>query len=337
MVTMLRFILLVFLLVPCAVAAQTVTTKEPYWKQLMHAKGYVVGQQLALEEIEQRFPDLGREVRSSWFAFNSTALGESAKAVDVELSNLLGDKWPSVEEKLLEESASFVIDQEFTHQQAVDFLAEVHDRARGDMPKPILATLLAVNPRFVRHPEREINSGWRQTFRTKGHPKAKGVDFSVSFPASWSAREGDRPNIIQFFQSEAGNGNVFGGLIVQNLPSLGGYILTRRDLEEFFSEELDEMIPEGASLIESKQIVLEKLPAGLMIYDMTEKRLDAEIDMRVTQFVTIYNTSMIFIQLMISDIETSGPSLIDLQKKYYPLFMAIANTLVINEKYKSFR
>lgn len=97
------------------------------------------------------------------------------------------------------------------------------------------------------------------------------------------------------------------------------------------------MIPEGATLIETKQLVIEKLPAGLAIYDMTEKRLDAEFDMRVTQFITIYNASMIFIQLMISDTETSGLSFNDLQQQYYPLFMTIANTLVINEKYKSYR
>jgi len=334
MVIIVRLTLLILLLLPYAVVGQTITTQEPYWKQLMHAKGFVVGQQLALEEIENRFPSLGRQVREAWFAFHSTALGESVKAIDVELSGLLGEKWTSVEEELINQIASFVIDQEISHQQAVDFLVEIHDRARGEMPKTILATLLAINPRFIQSPEQEIYSGWKQTFRTKDHPKAKGVDFSVSFPASWSNREGQRPNIIQFFRSENGNGYLTGNLMVQNIPLPDGYTPDREEIEEMFSEELDDMIPEGANLIESRQLVLEGLPTGLIIFDMIEKRMDVEVRMRATQFIIIHNASMIFIQFIVSDPGNTGRSLDELQVKNLPLFMAIANTLVLNDKYR---
>lgn len=38
-----------------------------------------------------------------------------------------------------------------------------------------------------------------QKFDSKGHPKAKGVWLTVRYPQGWSAREGERPNILQKF------------------------------------------------------------------------------------------------------------------------------------------
>lgn len=86
----------IFLLIAIssAIAQETVDSKEPRWKQLGQAYGFVLGQQSALELIEKTFPDLTTSVKEAWFAFNSTALGESIKGVEAELSKELGEKWP---------------------------------------------------------------------------------------------------------------------------------------------------------------------------------------------------------------------------------------------------
>jgi len=310
------------------------TIKDPRWKQLSQAHGFVLAQQASLKLIEKKFPDLTKDVRVAWLAFNSTALGESIKGVEEELSKKLGDKWSDYKKAMAEKMDSFVSEREFTRQQAVDFLHEVRQRAKGAVPESILVTLLSVHPRFSKHPELEISNGWKHTFKTNGHPKAKGVDFSISFPASWSKQEGLRPNIIQVFRSRAGHGSIMCNLMVKNIPLPAGYKPTTEELKEFFQpNELKGMIPDGGTFIDAKEIILEGLPAGMLIHDQTQERLELKLTMRMTQFVTIYESSMIFIQFIVTEMPDSTDTLDNLQKKFLPTFKAVANTFILNDLY----
>lgn len=315
--------------------AQDSTPKEPRWKQLSQAYGFVLGQQASLELVEEKFPDLAKDVKESWFAFNSSALGESVKGVEAELSKQLGEKWPEMKEQLTSQMQKMVKGQQFTREQATAFLAEVRLRGKGELPESIRSALLSAHPRFSNNPGLELAEGWKQTFRTTGHAKAKGVDFSVSFPASWSKREGNRPNIIQVFQSGAGHGPIMCNLMVKNIPLPEGYKPTQEELKEFFQpNELKDMVPDGGTFIEAKSIVLEGSPAGMLVSDQTMQRLDISLTMRMTQFVTIQESSMIFIQFMVAKTPDTTDSLDKLQKKYLPTYRAIANTFVFNDKYK---
>lgn len=183
---------------------------------------------------------------------------------------------------------SLIGGKDLTRQQAIDFLKEVRKRAKGEMPKSILAALLSAHSRFAKNPGLELTAGWKQTFRTKGHPKAKGVDFSISFPVSWSKREGYRPNIIQFLQSGAGHGPIMCNLMVKDLPLPAGYKLTEGELKEFFQpNELKDMVPDNGTFIDANSIVLEGAPAGILVSDQTMQRIDLTLTMRMTQFITI--------------------------------------------------
>ncbi len=285
--------------------------------------------------IEKKFPDLAQDVKQAWFAFGSSALGESVKGVEAELSSELGDKWPEMKDKMSSQMQEMVAGQHLTREQATAFLGEVKLRGKGELPDSIRSALLSAHPRFSENPESELTEGWKQTFRTKGHPKAKGVDFSVSFPSSWSNREGNRPNIIQFFQSGAGHGPIMCNLMVKDIPLPAGYKPTSEELKEFFQpNQLKDMVPDGGTFIDAKSIVLEGAPAGMIVSDQTMQRLDLSLTMRMTQFVTIQGSSMIFIQFMVAKIPDSKESLDDLQEKYLPTYRAIANTFVFNDRYK---
>ena len=159
--------------------SEEIATKESRWKQLSQAYGFVLGQQISLELIEQEFPDLAKDVRYAWFSFNSTALGESVKGVEEELSKMLGNRWSEYKKEMIVQMDMLIGEQDITRQQAVDFLQEVRQRSRGEMPESILATLLSAHSKFAKNPGLELSTGWKQTFRTKDHPKAKGVDFSM--------------------------------------------------------------------------------------------------------------------------------------------------------------
>ena len=318
-----------------AVSSEEFSTREPRWKQLSHAYGFVLGQQISLELIEQEFPDLKKDVKFAWFAFNSTALGESMKGVEEELSKMLGDEWFEYKKKIITQMDMLIGEQDLTRQQAVDFLQEVHQRARGEMPESILATLLSTHSRFTKNPELELSAGWKQTFRTKDHPKAKGVDFSISFPASWSRREGYRPNVVQFFQSGAGYGPIMCSLMVKDIPLPEGYNLSENEMKNFFMpNELKVFVPDNGVFIDAKAIVLEGVPAGMLISDQKIQRLDLTLSIRMTQFITIQGKSMIFIQFMLPKMPNSEKSMDELQQKYLPTYRSIVNTFVLNAEYR---
>jgi hypothetical protein len=330
-----HFIFILILVFAGTSYSEEVAIKEPRWKQLSQAYGFVLSQQASLEVIEKKFPLLRKDVKDAWFAFNSTALGESLNGVEKELSMLLGHKWVEYKKEMTAQIDSLFETQELTQEQAIAFLKEVNLRAKGDMPESILAVLLSAHPRFSINPEQEILNGWKQTFRTKNHSKAKGTDFSISFPISWSKREGNRPNIIQVFQSGSGHGPAMCVLIAKNIPLPTGTELSKEDLENFFQpSELKEMLPAGSTFIDAEKITLEGSPAGILISDQIEKRLDLEVIMRMTQFVTIYDNTMIFIQFTVSRTPESTETLEGLQKQFLPTFKAVANTFVLNNRYE---
>lgn len=307
------------------------STKEPRWKQLSQAYGFVLGQQISLELIEKKIPDLAKDVRDARFAFNSSSLGECFNDVEQELAKTYASKWGKYKKEITNHLRNMLEGQNLTRQQSLSFLQEIHKRSKGEIPEIILATLLSAHPPFSSNPGLELSNGWKYTFRTKGHPKAKNVDFSISIPASWTKREGDRPNIIQVFHSGAGYGQIVCTLMVKNLMVPP----TKDELKVFFHEnEFKKMIPDGSAFVDAKEMVLEGLPAGMLVCDQIQKRLDIETPTRATQFLIVHNSSMILIQFMLAKMQNSNSTLDELQKQYLPTFKAIANTFILNDMYK---
>ncbi len=319
----------------CTAVAQEFDNTEPRWKQLSQAYGFVVVQRALLELIESKFPDLAKETKEAWFAFESSAFGESVKGLEVELAKELGDRLPEFKEELRSQMDDLLPNQSLSSEQATAFLAEVTARSKGQLPETIRSTLLSVHPRYSENPALELAEGWKQTFQTKDHPKAKGVDFSVSVPASWSRGEGYRPNIIQVFRSRNGHGPIVCTLLVKTLPLPAGYKLTKSESKDLFQPgALNHLIPEGSTFIEGKEIVLEGAPAGMIVWDTTAQRLDVTLTMRVTLFVTVCESSMIFLQFGTPEMPDAEEPLDELQARFLPTYMATANTLVLNDLYK---
>jgi len=316
-------------------AQENFDTIEPRWKQLSQAYGFLLGQQASLELVEKKFPNLAMEAKEAWFVFNSTALGECVKGVEEELAHELGAKWPEFKEYISMQMNDHLGMNDLTLQQASEFIAEVRRRAKGDMPETIRSALLSAHPRYSKNPELELSEGWKQTFRTKDHPKAKGLDFSISVPASWSKGEGNRPNIIQVFRSGCGHGPILCSLMVKAITQPLGYSPTKQELKELFQPDvLKQTVPEGGKLIVARELVLEGYPAGMLVYDITQQRLDFTINVRMTQFVIFHQNSMILIHFAVSKQPDTSETLDQLYQRFQPLFKLVANTLVINDRYK---
>lgn len=60
-----------------------------------------------------------------------------------------------------------------------------------------------------------------RTLDTAGHPKAKGLELRIDFPASWSIEEAKRPNSVAIAVSKGGAGLQNCVLVVNNVDQLG--------------------------------------------------------------------------------------------------------------------
>src|SRR5262245_49354173 len=112
-----------------------------------------------------------------------------------------------------------------------------------------LSCLLAVQYIFAQTPSSavvEFTQGKTAKFSTKGHPKSKGAVFTIKYPQSWSAEEGERPNIVQKFASESGKGFEMALIVTSAIPP--NIPLTKASIKDILSQEsLKKELPEGAT------------------------------------------------------------------------------------------
>ena len=315
-------------------AQEVVEEKIPRPTQLASAYGFVLGQSRALELVGEKYPDLlprCREIAMSW---TLSALGQGGKDAELEIASLLGPKWQQERKKLEAQTSELIGKQQVSRDQAVAILNEVAARVKGKLPETTRATLLSANARYAKSPGLEIVEGWKQTYRTKDHPKSKGADFSIDLPASWSGREGNRPNIIQFFQSGAGHGNLACVLMVQDLPLEPGQSLSMQDIDELVrSPEIQEMLPDGAAMLSAETLPLEGCPTAMIVCDYAMERMQTKLILRMTQFMIFHKRQMLLIQFIVSALPEEKQKLDPLQKQYLPTMKTIMNTLVLNDRY----
>jgi hypothetical protein len=300
---------------------------------LSQTYGYYSGQKLSIARIQNEFPSLSTKALQAQIKFD-LIFRNSHLSIEKELRKLFGQKWPTYKRRLLRRLSSRLNSAQINAAQADTFVRTVGLRAKGKIQSPILETLLIFNPEFRNNPANELRQGYKRTFRTKGHPKAKDIDFQIEYPRSWGSKEGKRPNVIRLFTSENGRGMETILLMVREIPMPQGYKFTDQELNEFFSPtELEEMIPKGASFISARSLILDGQKGGAIRFDQTMLRLDKKISFRAIFFITIYKNKIIFIQCLVG---THNAKQADLEKRFKrmePLFEFVANSFVIQSKY----
>lgn len=313
-----------------SIDSENLTPIKPREQELSQTYGFILGQQATLSLIQDRYPQLASEVQNAAFAFNSSALGEGSQGIEEELSRHLGEKWPEAQKTIKIQVDSVINGNNLDEQTAISFINQMKERSGGKLPDSILATLLSANRRYVDNPGLELSEGWKQTYRTDGHPKSKGLDFSISFPYSWTKSEGFRPNIIQVFRSGAGRGPIFANLMVQDLE----YEPTAKEISESFqSGGIQQIIPHNGSFVSLRDIAIEGCPGKILVYDYTENRLDTQISMRMNIYMIFYKHYSIQIQFVVMHGVGSTLSFDELQDRFSATYATIANTLVLNERY----
>lgn len=313
-----------------SVSGQTI--QEPLHVDLSKTLGFIMGQRFSLNRITDEYPYLCLRAQKANLEFKA-AFGIAEENINKALQDMLKDKYSESIAMMEKKLKSTLSSQQLNQDIAAQFLDEVESRAKGNVPSPILEILLTYQ--FKDRPAEEFTKGYNCIFRTKGHPKAKGVDFQIRYPISWRPNEGERPNIIQKFTSKNGRGLEMFLIMVKDIPLPPGYILTQKDLYEFFVEsELRGMVPDGGKFISAKPVVLDNHKGAMILFDQSVQRLDLTLTMRNLHFITIRGNKMIFIQCMIFVTPNKESNLQEKFSRFEPLFKMIANSFVIQEQYK---
>jgi hypothetical protein len=172
----------------------------------------------------------------------------------------------------------------------------------------VIATLASTNAAAqAADPAREFVDGNRRTFSAKGHPKAKGVNFTIAYPSSWAAAEGERPNIVQKFVSDGGRGLESAMIITKELPLPAGVVLEKEDMRDLFTlSELRGMVPDGAVFIGAKSTEIEGVPAGILEYVMRRERAGVVIQVHTWTLNFISGKVLVQVQFAVGGSAESG-------------------------------
>lgn len=296
---------------------------------------FYMGQMLSVQKIVSDFPELSNAFNQTQAEFDKL-YKPSIVNIDAILT-IENSRWSSSKTNLINALQSEVSTLNFNVNEANEFLELVDDRVNGDLPNPILETLLIYNPKYLKQPALEFLEGNRRVFSTKDHPKSKGVNFQIEYPISWNSREGVRPNIITLMNSENGRGLESITLLVNeiDISKEESETLTENDVDELFHEDfVAEILPNDSQIVSIERIELDGLPGASVLFDMQKRQLDMNIKMRNLYYYILYQNKLIFLQFVVAVEEEDASSLTERFEKFRHLFRLIGNSFVIQDQWK---
>ena len=307
---------------------------NPLAKDIGKAYGYFIGQDYSLTEISKKYPHLSREVFLAKKEFISS-FKPSIDGMDSLMSKYSKTEWNKIKNQLETTIYKSINIDQLTESQAVQFIAIVRQRAKGNIESPIIETLLLFKNNYQEQPEREFIDGYKYKYITNGLGKAKNVPFSIEVPKTWAAEEASRPNIVQKFVSENGRGLEIILVLIKEIPIGINERITEQDVAEFLNpDDIKDFLPKKASYLSSGELTLENLPGFWVTFKVDMSRARNQIEMETIMYVVYYKNKMIQIQGQVMTSFNGEKAENKGLKKYEKLFDLVANSFVIPELYK---
>ena len=167
---------------------------------------------------------------------------------------------------------------------------------------------------------------------SKGHPKAKGLNFQIKKPLGFKQKEADRPNIVQkWVKNEKDNDKLIMVMVqVRNLEaSMQGFskdewkqFLKYEDGVDFLTAELENM-----AAIKSSYFNIDQQSGIYYEGFFEEDRLDMTFKMYHKSAHIFLNKHMFIIQMM-----APSKSVLESHAK---LFYLLSNSIIFNDQYKN--
>lgn len=299
--------------------------KVPKPNRVSGAYGYLIAQEYSLGIIKEEFPQYKMRVLGAEALFRRT-FGDSKEGMKKFLAEYLNSK---IIYELEDRIKKMVNDQIFTEELAENFISEVESRARGNIPSPVLETLLSFQ--FSERPQDEFTRGHIVIFKTKGHLKSKNTDWQVQVPQSWRSEEAGSSNVIQTFTSDFGSGNQSIILMNKEISLDNRYEISKIEIDEFFTEkEVKQYVP--GEFISFTKMTFYNNVGGMMVYEQIGQNLDIKIKMRFANFTFIRENILYSLQCTVSSTNIEEDLSLEFDK-YLPLFKLVANSIVVNDQY----
>lgn len=293
-------------------------------RDMFHTRGFCMGQTLSLDEIGRKFPSLAAAAEIAKLEFNGT-FGPAVTAMSKKLEDIGSAKWDEAKQQMstiLNEKLDFAY---VTEAQAKEFVATVHQRAKGQSEERVLQTLLMWDPTHRAHPESEF-ARYKRKFLTDGEGKSKGIRLQIEYPASWASLEAERPNIVRKFVSERGRGSEYALVIVKALAPAER--LTKREIDQAFSAAgIREFVLPGTTFISGKRISFDGLPGAMITFRVAADRMGQQLKMRTLAYMTFFRDNVVTVQFSTTDDDATFT-------RFEPLFRVMANSTVILSQYE---
>lgn len=327
LIRVLIFIYFIFVLF-CS-SAFALNINATFVKGLGQAYGFVLGQEYSLSLIAKKYPDLATKVELARGQFSLTFPDIKTK-LEMQLKKAMGEKqFLKMDNVMLNEIRNKLGQQNLTREMSIEFLEKVNDRSKGKIETPVLHYILAVN--YASNPIKEFLDGFTQRFRSDGSGKSQGIKLSLQIPKSWAVKEGERPHIVQKWQSENGTGLE---LIMLDIRDAQGYNPSKTEIESIVrSGEVKETIPEGATYIDSGVFLLEMRTGYWVHMQIIQERVGIKVYQEFLMYQLFFRGKAIGLMLSAGSPVKEKLNAIEAFNRTRPVFQQVLNSLVLEQAY----
>ena len=173
-------------------------------------------------------------------------------------------------------------------------------------------------------------------FSSLGHPKAAGLDFTIKYPTSWNAQEGNRPHIVQKFLDPSKE-DLASFLVLIRKADIP---ISKAEIESELSlQNLKKYAPPDAKYISGQNKLLIDGQKAASI-DFIHSRLaestpiGKDIQFYMRTYIIFWKNYMVQIQCSVGQEGIDDDILLNRFAKYKTLFALTANSFVLNSRWE---
>ena len=172
----------------------------------------------------------------------------------------------------------------------------------------------------------EFRAGQLARFGSQGHAKARGLNFTIRYPRSWRAMEGERPHVVQNFVSADGSGSNC------NVGIRPSGMIEERARAAVRYEALRAQLPAGLTFVSGQATSLDGIPTGEVQARHKVNRAGTAFEARTLLMMTASGTNLFILTCLTG---AATPAEADRRfAAYLPLFRLIANSIVFPDRHR---
>ncbi len=313
-------------------AVKKLTATERLFKGRNKAWGYVIGQEVLLEEIGKQHPELKEKADATWKRVLEGPLGGAMRGVEIAMKKRFGAQFGAIEAKVYEQVRASLAKKKFKKDQSEAIIELIENYFnKVQLPHETLRYLASSDPAFLNNPVLEMKSGVKRAFTSKGNQKAKGVTLQMDFPMSWVILPPTEANGVWLAKNLAGYGRIASTLAVVPIPESVSIAEMKEGLK---LPELKNLAPTEGKLVSARNAKIGGRDAGMLIFDLINPSFPGkEVPMRTVQLATLDEKTKNYLQFQFNVMV--GPSnkgdLDQITKKMIPVFQQMIESVKFAE------